>query len=122
MEPMAADTTATEPTAPASTPATAPATAPASTPDAFVQKLIDGFNALTPEEKEAIKSELSSAMAAAENTNVVKGTNESLRSRFNKLTNENIEWWLNSFNGRNSNQRIREAAIYELKRRKAIKS
>ena len=60
------------------------------------------------------------AYDTASNTNIVKGTNESLKRQFKKLTNENIQWWLTSKSGRMSSKRLREAAIFELKQRGII--
>lgn len=96
---------------------TQPATAPA---DKFVQQLIASYNALTPEEQSALRKEAELAYDTASNTNIVKGTNESLKHQFKKLTNENIQWWLTSKSGRMSSKRLREAAMFELKQRGII--
>jgi hypothetical protein len=96
---------------------TQPAPAPA---DKFVQQLIASYNALTPEEQSALRKEAELAYDTASNANIVKGTNESLKRQFKKLTNENIQWWLTSKSGRTSSKRLREAAIFELKQRGII--
>jgi hypothetical protein len=99
----------------ASTTQTAPAPA-----DKFIQQLIASYNALTPEEQSALRKEAELAYDTASNANIVKGTNESLKRQFKKLTNENIQWWLTSKSGRMSSKRLREAAIFELKQRGII--
>ena len=99
----------------------APATQTVSAPaDKFVQQLIASYNTLTPKEQSALRKEAEMAYDTASNANIVKGTNESLKSQFKKLTNENIQWWLTSKSGRISSKRLREAAIFELKQRGII--
>lgn len=105
-----------DPVAPAA-PAAPVAVAPA---DKFVQQLIAGFKALSPVDQAALRKEVEAAYTIASD-NAVRGTNESLSRQFRKFTNENINWWLNSKAGRTSSQRLREAAIYELKKRGVTK-
>jgi hypothetical protein len=88
-------------------------------PDKFVQQLIAAYKALTPEEQAELRKEAEAAYDTASNNNIVKGTNESLRKQFKKLTNEGIQGWLDSKAGRSSSKRLREAAMYELTKRGA---